>query len=31
MGNMKLTRRLTEGVGAWLHFEFACNRSGLFN
>jgi len=31
MANMKLTRRLTEGVGAWLHFEFACNRSGLFN
>lgn len=28
---MNLTRRLTEGVGAWLHFEFVCNRSGLFN
>src|SRR5437016_5030056 len=28
---MNLTRRLTEGVGAWLHFEYMCNRSGLFN
>ncbi len=28
---MNLTRRLTEGVGAWMHFEFTCNRSGLFN
>jgi hypothetical protein len=28
---MNLTRRLTEGVGAWLHFEFCCHRSGLFN
>ncbi|GAA4020887.1 hypothetical protein GCM10022409_00520 [Hymenobacter glaciei] len=28
---MNLTRRLTEGVGAWLHFEYVCNRSGLFN
>jgi hypothetical protein len=28
---MNLTRQLTEGVGAWLHFEYLCNRSGLFN
>jgi hypothetical protein len=28
---MNLTQRLTEGVGAWLHFEFCCHRSGLFN
>lgn len=28
---MNLTRLLTEGTGAWLHFEFTCNRSGLFS
>lgn len=28
---MNLTRRLTDGVGAWLHFEFCCQRSGLFS
>lgn len=28
---MNLTRRLTDGVGAWLHFEYMCNRSGLFS
>lgn len=28
---MHLHRRLAEGVGAWLHFEYLCNRSGLFN
>jgi hypothetical protein len=26
-----LTRILSEAVGSWLHFEFNCNRSGLFN
>lgn len=28
---MNLTRRLSEGVGAWLHYEYTCNRTGLFN
>lgn len=28
---MKLTRRLVEGVGAWLQFETHCNRRGLFS
>jgi hypothetical protein len=28
---LNLTRLLTEGTGSWLHFEFACNRSGLFS
>lgn len=28
---MNITRKLTEGTGAWLHFEYACNRSGLFS
>lgn len=31
MAKMKLGRRLTEGVGAWLMFEFACDRSGVFS
>jgi hypothetical protein len=29
--DVNLTRLLTEGTGAWLHFEFSCNRSGLFS
>jgi len=28
---LNLTRLLTEGTGSWLHFEFTCNRSGLFS
>jgi hypothetical protein len=28
---MNLTRILNEAVGSWLHFEFSCDRSGLFN
>jgi len=28
---MNLARALTEGVGSWLHFEYACDRSGLFS
>ena len=28
---MKLTRRLVEGLGAWLQFEAHCNRRGLFS
>lgn len=28
---MRLLRRLTEGVGAWLQFETHCNRRGLFS
>lgn len=28
---MKLARILCEGVGSWLHFEYSCDRSGLFN
>jgi hypothetical protein len=28
---MGLARILNEAVGSWLHFEFSCNRSGLFN
>ena len=28
---MNITRKLTEGVGAWLHFEYCCGRSGLFD
>lgn len=28
---MTLGRRLAEGIGAWLMFEFSCDRSGLFN
>lgn len=31
MGSINIARRLTEGVGAWLHFEAICNRTGLFN
>ena len=31
MANMRMGRRLTEGVGAWLMFEFSCDRSGLFS
>jgi|SRR3989339_758765 len=31
MADMKLGRKLTEGTGAWLMFEFACGRSGLFS
>jgi hypothetical protein len=26
-----LARRLSEGVGSWMHFEYLCRRSGLFN
>jgi hypothetical protein len=28
---MKLVRRLTEGVAAWLQFETHCNRRGMFS
>jgi hypothetical protein len=28
---MRLVRRLSEGVGAWLQFETHCNRKGLFS
>ncbi|MCQ0990340.1 hypothetical protein [Jiella marina] len=28
---MDYTRILAEGVGAWLKFEYACDRSGLFS
>jgi hypothetical protein len=28
---MKLARALTEGVGSWLHFEYSCDKSGLFS
>lgn len=28
---MNLRRKLTEGVGGWLQFEYHCNRSGLFS
>lgn len=28
---MNLKRKLTEGVGGWLQFEYHCNRSGLFS
>jgi hypothetical protein len=28
---MVLLRRLTEGLGAWLHYEFCCDRSELFS
>jgi hypothetical protein len=28
---MNYARLLTEGVGSWLHFESACDRSGLFS
>jgi hypothetical protein len=28
---MDLARILNQGVGSWLHFEYSCNRSGLFN
>lgn len=28
---MDLAKILTYGVGSWLHFETACDRSGLFN
>ena len=26
-----LVRKLSEGVGAWLHFEYLCRRDGLFS
>lgn len=28
---MELARKLSEGVGAWLQFQYACNNSGLFS
>src|SRR5262249_8205570 len=28
---MNYARLLTEGVGSWLHFEYLCDRSGLFS
>ena len=28
---MRISRRLTEGVGGWLQYEFQCNRSELFS
>ncbi|NYE23024.1 hypothetical protein FHW18_002632 [Pigmentiphaga litoralis] len=28
---MSLSRRLSEAVGSWLHFEFCCHRAGLFS
>jgi len=28
---MDLLRRVTEGLGAWLHYEFCCDRSELFS
>ena len=29
--SFKIGRRLAEGVGSWLHYEWCCNRSNLFN
>lgn len=29
--SMYLIRRISEGLGAWLHFEFCCDRSELFS
>lgn len=31
MPSMTLLRKLTEGLGAWLHYEYCCNRSALFS
>jgi hypothetical protein len=31
MANMNLGRRLTEGIGGWLMFEYSSGRSGLFS
>ncbi|MFV2045167.1 MAG: hypothetical protein ACC700_18275, partial [Anaerolineales bacterium] len=28
---MKIARKLAFGLGGWLQFEFACDRSGLFS
>src|SRR5665213_3393392 len=28
---MDIARLLTQAAGSWLHFEYCCNRSGLFN
>ena len=28
---MNLARLLTEGAGSWLHFEYCCDRSGVFS
>lgn len=29
--SMYLVRRISEGLGAWLHYEFCCDRSELFS
>lgn len=28
---MSVGRRVSEAIGSWLHFEFCCNRAGLFS
>jgi hypothetical protein len=28
---VNIVRSLCEGVGSWLHYEYSCNRSGLFS
>lgn len=31
MPSMTLLRKITEGLGAWLHYEYCCDRSELFS
>ena len=31
MSRITLSRRLTEGTGGWLQYEYQCNRSELFS
>jgi hypothetical protein len=31
MPSMPLVKKLTEGLGSWLHYEYCCDRSELFS
>ncbi len=28
---LSIAKRLSEGVGSYLHYSFCCNKAGLFN